>query len=91
MTPITTDTSNRADAQIFAAVRRALDCNPMVPASVRVHVDRGMVVLTGSVRAASERDAAEQTARSIGGVGGVANDIFVHSTAPFSGFEPPER
>lgn len=89
MTPAT-QTIHRSDAEVFAAARRALDCNPRVPAAVRVHVDRGFVTLTGSVRAMSERDAAEETVRGVEGVHGVANDIFVVNI-PAAGFEPPDE
>ena len=88
MTPVV-QTHHKTDAQIFAAVRHALDCNPAVPDSVRVHVNHGIVALTGSVRSVSERDAADQTARTIEGVLQVANDIFVLNV-PAAGFEPPE-
>ena len=41
--------------------RRALD--PRVPQDVRVHVDRGTVTLTGTVRWPHERSAAEGVVR----------------------------
>jgi|RhiMethySRZTD1v2_1073278.scaffolds.fasta_scaffold745767_2 osmotically-inducible protein OsmY len=68
---------HRSDAEIFAAARRALDRNPRVPAAVRVHVNDGTVMLTGSVRAMWERDAADQTVRGVDGAHGVENDIYV--------------
>ena len=45
-----TSTHRRLDPDIFAAARKALDDEPRVPQDVRVHVDRGTVTLTGTVR-----------------------------------------
>jgi hyperosmotically inducible protein len=85
----TTQTTHRPDADIFAAVRSALDRNPAVPAAVRVHVKDGMVTLTGSVRTPADRMEAEETTRAVDGVSGLVNDIFVVNV-PAEGFEPPE-
>lgn len=86
----TTQLTHRPDAEIFAAVRSALDRNPAVPATVRVHVREGAVTLTGSVRSLADRVEAEQIARGVDGVRSVVNDIFVVRIAP-QGFEPPEE
>jgi osmotically-inducible protein OsmY len=72
-----THATHRSDAELFAAARRALDRNPRVPAAVRVHVSDGTVLLTGSVRAVWEREAADQTVRGVDGLHGVENDIYV--------------
>ena len=88
MTP-TGQTIHRSDAELFTATRRALDINPMVPAAVRVHVDAGIVTLTGSVRTPAQRLDAEGTVRGVDGVHGVVNDIFVVNI-PSEGFEPPD-
>jgi hyperosmotically inducible protein len=85
----TTRATHRPDAEVFAAVRHALDENPAVPAAVRVHVKEGVVTLTGSVRKPADREAAEETARNVDGVRGVVNDIFVLNVSA-EGFEPPE-
>jgi osmotically-inducible protein OsmY len=85
----TTQLTHRPDAEIFAAVRSALDHNPAVPAAVRVHVKEGIVTLTGSVRTSADRLAAEETARGVENIRGIVNDIFV-VTVPAEGFEPPE-
>ena len=79
----------RPDAHIFAAARHALDENPAVPAGVRVHVYKGVVTLTGSVRTPEDRMRAVDTVRSIAGVRGVVNDMFVLHV-PAAGFERPE-
>ncbi len=86
----TTQLIHRPDAEIFAAVRHALDENPAVPAAVRVHVKEGIVTLTGSVRKVTERMAAEEVARGAGSVRGLVNDIFVVNI-PAAGFEPPDE
>jgi osmotically-inducible protein OsmY len=85
----TTPLTHRPDAEIFAAVRSALDQNPAVPAVVRVHVKEGVVTLTGSVRTPADRIEAEATARGVENVRGIVNDIFVINI-PAEGFEPPE-
>ena len=85
----TTHSPHRSDAHLFAAVRHALDVNPAVPATVRIHVDAGTVVLTGNVRAPFERIEAAETVRRIEGVLGVVNDIVVVDV-PNAGFEPPD-
>jgi osmotically-inducible protein OsmY len=84
-----TQVTHRPDAEIFVAVRSALDQNPAVPAAVRVHVKEGIVTLTGSVRTPADRMAAEETARGVDTVRDVVNDIFVVSI-PAEGFEPPD-
>jgi osmotically-inducible protein OsmY len=86
----TTQVTHRPDAEVFAAVRHALDENPAVPASVRVHVKEGVVTLTGSMRMPAERAAAEATVRDVEGVRGIVNDIFVLNVSA-EGFEPPEK
>ena len=85
-----THATHRSDAEIFAAARRALDRNPRVPAAVRVHVSDGMVLLTGSVRAMWEREAADQTVRGVDGAHGVENDIYVINISD-AAFEMPDE
>ena len=77
------------DAEIFAAVRKALDDDPAVPQDVRVHVDHGTVTMTGSVLWARERSNAEDVVRRVGGVSRVVNKIAVAHVANPEGFEPP--
>ena len=80
----------RPDAEIFSAARKALDDHPGVPQEVRVHVDQGVVTLTGSVRWAQERSQAEAIVRQIEGVERVVNSITVAHVANPEGFEAPE-
>ena len=70
-------TTNRSDPEIFADVRKALDQRPTVPPGVHVHVYRGAVTLTGSVRQPSERTDAEQAVRTVEGIRSLVNDIIV--------------
>ena len=86
----TTQLTQRPDAEIFAAVRHALDANPSVPAAVRVHVKEGIVTLTGSVRIPADGMAAEETARRIDGVRGIVNNTVVPGI-PAAGYEPPDN
>ena len=79
----------RADAEIFAEARHALDAMPTVPATVRLHVDHGVVTLTGSVRLTSEQRAAAELVRRIPGIRRVVNDIVVSEMPNVQGFEPP--
>jgi osmotically-inducible protein OsmY len=88
MTRTIAHTAHRTDADIFAEARYALDQRPGVPGTVRVHVDRGMATLTGTVRLAVQRADAEDAIRHIEGLHGVVNDIVVvHATD--EGFGPP--
>jgi osmotically-inducible protein OsmY len=85
----TTQLTHRPDAEVFVAARRALDENPAVPATVRLHVVAGVVTLTGTARVPNERAEAEDTVRRVDGVHHVVNDIFVLDV-PSAGFEAPE-
>jgi osmotically-inducible protein OsmY len=82
-------TAGRTDAEIFAEVRNALDTRPTVPATVRVHVDKGIVTLTGTVRVAAERAEAARVVRQVTGVLRVVNGISVGEPPSDEGFEPP--
>jgi osmotically-inducible protein OsmY len=85
-----TSTHRRVDADVFAETRKALDDDPRVPQDVRVHVDRGTVTLTGTVRWPHEKSEAEGIVRHIDGVQGVVNNITVANLANAEGVEPPE-
>ena len=85
-----TSTSRRLDPDIFAATRKALDDDPRVPQDVRVHVDRGTVTLTGTVRWPHEKSEAEGIVRHIDGVQRVVNNITVANVASPEGFEAPD-
>jgi osmotically-inducible protein OsmY len=85
-----TNTHPRLDSDIFADARKALDENPGVPQDVRVHVDRGTVTLTGTVRWPREKSEAETVVRQIVGVLGVVNHITVAQVVNPEGFEAPE-
>lgn len=86
-----TMTTHRTDAEIFTDARSALDHQPSVPQDVRVHVDAGVVTLTGSVRWASERADAEDTVRGVKGIARIVNDITVAQVVSAEGLEAPER
>jgi osmotically-inducible protein OsmY len=81
----------RPDAEIFVDARHALDERPAVPATVRVHVNDGVVTLTGSVRLPSQQLEAEETIRHVPGLRRLVNDIVVADMPSVLGFEPPER
>ena len=85
-----TGTRHRSDADIFSAARKALDDHPTVP-QLRVHVDRGTVTFTGSVRWPQERSEAEAVVRRIEGVLGIVNKITVAHVVDPEGFEAPEE
>lgn len=85
-----THINHRPDAEIFAEARHALDERPAVPASVRIHVDEGVMTLTGSVRLSSERSEAQDTVRSVPGVRRLVNEIVVARIPSAEGFEPPD-
>lgn len=84
-------TTDRSDAEIFADARRALDQHPTVPQGVHVHVDRGRVTLTGTVRQPFERADAEAAVRRVKGIRHLANDILVTQVPHPEGFEAPDE
>ena len=84
-----TSTRHRSDTDIFSAARKALDDHPTVP-QVRVHVDRGTVTLTGSVRWPQHKAEAEAVVRRVDGVQGIVNRILVAQAVDPEGFEAPE-
>jgi osmotically-inducible protein OsmY len=79
----------RPDAEIFAEARRMLDARGTVPAGVRVHVDHGVVTLTGTVRLPFEQLEAEDAVRHVRGVHRVVNEIVVADMPNVQGYEPP--
>jgi osmotically-inducible protein OsmY len=85
-----TNTQPRLDSDVFAEARKALDDDPSVPQDVRVHVDRGTVTLTGTVRWPREKSQAEAVVRQIVGVLGVVNHITVAQVVNPEGFDAPE-
>jgi osmotically-inducible protein OsmY len=85
-----TGTRRRSDPVIFSAARKALDDHPRVP-QVRVHVDRGTVTLTGSVRWPQERSEAEDVVRRVDGVLRIVNNIIAAHIADPEGFEAPDE
>jgi osmotically-inducible protein OsmY len=89
MTRAAAGPAHRTDADIFSAARKALDDQPSIPATVRVHVDGGIATLTGTVRVASERAAAEDAVRSVPGIQRVINEVSVAQPPSTQGFEPP--
>ena len=82
--------TDRLDPDIFAAARKALDDDPRVPQDVRVHVDRGTVTLTGTVRWPHEKSEAEAIVRQVAGVRALVNHITVAQLVNPEGFEAPE-
>jgi len=74
MTGQVTKTTHRTDAEIFAEARSGLDRRPNVPDTVRVHVDQGVVTLTGTVRLGSQQAEAEDTVRHLSGTATAAGE-----------------
>jgi osmotically-inducible protein OsmY len=67
----------RSDATVFADARKHLDDCPTVPSNVHVHVEDGLVTLTGSVPRTSQRTDAEATVRPLIGDRRLLNKITV--------------
>ena len=59
---------HRHDAEVFADVTLALDAHPDLSTTVHVHVNDGVVTLTGTVRTLGERLTVEQALRVVEGV-----------------------
>jgi osmotically-inducible protein OsmY len=81
----------RTDAALSSDARSSLDHRPNILATVRLHVDDGVVTLTGSVRQLSERAEAEDVVRYVLGVQRVVSEITVARLSNKAGFEPPSR
>jgi osmotically-inducible protein OsmY len=81
---------NRPDAQIFVEARHALDERLSVPATVHLHVNHGVITLTGSVRLPSQQLEAEEAIRHVPGVRRCVNEIVVADMPSVMGFERPE-
>lgn len=77
MARLTTRKEERSDAAVFADARQHLDDCSTVPSTVRVHVDDGLVTLTGSVPRTSQRTDAEHTVRPLIGNRRLLNKITV--------------
>jgi osmotically-inducible protein OsmY len=71
----------RDDAALTIAANDALTLNEAMPASVRAQAENGDVILTGTVRDATERAAAELLVGALTGVRWVTNDITIRATA----------
>jgi osmotically-inducible protein OsmY len=65
-----------SDLQIARTIAQAIHADqPEISTRVRIHVDRGLVTLTGNVDWQHQRNRAEGTARLVRGVVNVKNDI----------------
>ena len=71
----------RSDAAVFADARKRLDDSPSIPGTVRVHVEGGLVTLTGSVQHSSQRADAENIVRPVIGGRRLMNHITVMESA----------
>jgi osmotically-inducible protein OsmY len=71
----------RDDAALTTAANDALTLDEAAPVSVRARAENGDVILTGTVRDATERAAAESLVAALTGVRRVTNDIEVRATA----------
>jgi osmotically-inducible protein OsmY len=69
--------SERTDADIAAAAKRALDWNSALPDTISVTVSAGVVTLRGEVERQFQKKEAERAVRSITGVVGLTNLIEV--------------
>lgn len=71
----------RDDAALTIAANDALTLNEATPTSVRARGENGDVILTGTVRDATERAAAELLVAALTGVRWVTNDITIRASA----------
>ena len=86
MAGMRTEKEERSDAAVFADARKHLDDRPTVPSTVHVHVQDGLVTLTGTVLRASQRTDAEDTVRPLIGERRLLNKITV-TTVPNADIE----
>ena len=72
----------RSDSDIARQVLQALRRSLLVPTgAITVRVENGWVVLTGEVRRAFQRRAAERAVRNLPGVRGITNQITIRPRA----------
>jgi osmotically-inducible protein OsmY len=83
-------TAHRPDAEIFGDARAALDRCPTVPRGIHVHVNGGVVRLTGSAEWPFERADAEHAVRGIAGIRQLVNNIVLARVVNPAGFEAPD-
>jgi osmotically-inducible protein OsmY len=72
----------RADADLRGAVLQALMLNSLVPRSIDVKVDDGVVRLTGEANWQYQRDEAESVATKVQGAVGVVNEVQLVAPGP---------
>ena len=84
-------TAERSDAVVFAKARKGLDDCPTVPGTVRVHVEDGIVTLTGSVQRLSQRADAERVVRPVIAGRRLVNNILVMPPATETLDAPDDR
>ena len=77
MTGETTRAMKDNGAAVFAEARKRLDDCPTVPGTVRIHVEDGIVTLTGTVPWPSQRAEAERLVRPVIGHRQLLNKITV--------------
>lgn len=69
------ESTQRADAHIALAARRALEWDARVPTGVGVEVTDGVLRLQGAVERFAQREAAEEAVRNLIGVRDLSNEI----------------
>ena len=72
----------RDDAELRADVMRALMADPLIPDTVDVRVDEGLVTLVGSTVFSYQRDEAETVAAGIDGVIDLEDEIVLTGPEP---------
>ena len=77
MSTTSTRATTHSDAAAFGEARKALDDSPTVPGTVRVHVEDGIVTLTGTVQRPSQRAEAEYAVQPAIGKRRLVNHITV--------------
>jgi len=90
MSDKTTQAADRSDTAVFAEARKGLDDCPTVPSTVRVHVEDGLVTLTGSVTRPSQRADAEHVVRPAIGNRRLLNKITVAQLPGADALDAPD-
>ena len=86
-----THTEVRSDAAVFADARKRLDDSPTVPGTVRVHVEDGLVMLTGTVQHPSQRAEAGRVVRPAIGSRRLVNSIIVMDGSATQALDAPDE
>ena len=79
----------RSDDDIALAAMANLEWNCLVPKTVEVQVDQGLVTLTGAVERQHQKEEAERALGTLIGITGIRNDIVIQPSVSLADLKAP--